>query len=216
MGFQYLYVFLIVVFLGFSIYFYKELNKERRNNKENKKLLEKSFNFLNGYSQIQHNSENEFAKVVEKFDDPKWFVYRNVRWQWRKGGSVNNPMNEGEVDFLLVHKDLGVVLIEVKGGKGWRYNATKDIWTVKTPNGIDEAPGPYNQLSRNAMGLRNRIQYESNKLGFKNFRPRVNTFVVWANVNSDESKFGFIGYENNTIYADEFLNPEIIEDKIKK
>ena len=216
MGFQYLYIFLIVVFLGFSIYFYQELNKERRKNKENKQLLEKSFNFLNGYSQIQHNSENEFAKVVEKFDDPKWFVYRNVRWQWRKGGSVNNPMNEGEVDFLLVHKDLGVVLIEVKGGKGWRYNATKDIWTVKTPNGIEEAPGPYNQLSRNAMGLRNRIQYESNKLGFKNFRPRVNTFVVWANVNSDESKFGFIGYENNTIYADEFLNPEIIEKKIKK
>ena len=216
MGFQYLYICLIVVSLGFSIYFYKELNKERRNNKENKQLLEKSFNFLNGYSQIQHNSENEFAKVIEKFDDPKWFVYRNVRWQWRKGGSVNNPMNEGEVDFLLVHKDLGVVLIEVKGGKGWRYNATKDIWTVKTPNGFEEAPGPYSQLSRNAMGLRNRIQYESNKLGFKNFRPRVNSFVVWANVNSDESKFGFIGYENNTIYADEFLNPQIIEDKIKK
>ena len=216
MEFQYLYISLIIVFLGISIYLYKELNKERRNSKENEQLLEKSFNFLNGYSQIQHNSENEFAKVVEKFDDPKWFVYRNVRWQWRKGGSVNNPMNEGEVDFLLVHKDLGVVLIEVKGGKGWRYNATKDIWTVKTPNGIEEAPGPYNQLSRNAMGLRNRIQYESNKLGFKNFRPRVNTFVVWANVNSDESKFGFIGYENNTIYADEFLNPEIIEDKIKK
>ena len=154
--------------------------------------------------------------MVEKFDDPKWFVYRNVRWQWRKGGSVNNPMNEGEVDFLLVHKDLGVVLIEVKGGKGWRYNATKDIWTVKTPNGFEEAPGPYSQLSRNAAGLRNRIQYESNKLGFKNFRPRVNSFVVWSNVNSDESKFGFIGYENNTIYADEFLNPQIIEDKIKK
>ena len=216
MGFQYLYISLIIVFLGISIYFYKELNKERRSNKENEQLLEKSFNFLNGYSQIQHHSENEFAKVVENFDDPKWFVYRNVRWQWRKGGSINNPMNEGEVDFLLVHKDLGVVLIEVKGGKGWRYNATKDIWTIKTPNGIEEAPGPYNQLSRNAAGLINRIRYESNKLGFKNFRPRVNTFVVWANVNSDESKFGFIGYESNTIYADEFLNPQIIEDKIKK
>ena len=205
-----------MVFSGLSIYFYKELNKERKDNKENKRLLKKSFNFLNGYSQIQHNSENEFAKVVEKFDDPKWFVYRNVRWQWRKGGSINNPTNEGEVDFLLVHKDLGVVLIEVKGGKGWRYNATKDIWTIKTPNGVEEAPGPYNQLSRNSMGLRNRIQYESNKLGFKNFRPRINTFVVWANVNSDESKFGFIGYENNTIYADEFLDPKAIEEKIKK
>ena len=216
MEFQYLYISLIIVFLGISIYLYKELNKVRKNNKENKQLLEKSFNFLNGYSQIQHNSENEFAKVVENFDDPKWFVYRNVRWQWRKGGSINNPMKEGEVDFLLVHKDLGVVLIEVKGGKGWRYNATKDIWTIKTPNGIEEAPGPYNQLSRNAAGLTNRIRYESNKLGFKNFRPRVNTFVVWANVNSDESKFGFIGYESNTIYADEFLNPQIIENKIKK
>ena len=216
MELQYLYISLIVVFSGLSIYFYKELNKERKDNNENKRLLKKSFNFLNGYSQIQHNSENEFAKVVEKFNDPKWFVYRNVRWQWRKGGSINNPMNEGEVDFLLVHRDLGVVLIEVKGGKGWRYNATKDIWTIKTPNGVEEAPGPYNQLSRNAMGLRNRIQYESNKLGFRNFRPRINTFVVWANVNSDESKFGFIGYENNTIYADEFLNPETIEEKIKK
>jgi len=216
MEFQYLYISLIIVFLGISIYLYKELNKERRNNKENEQLLKKSFNFLNGYSQIQHNSENEFAKVVENFDDPKWFVYRNVRWQWRKGGSINNPMKEGEVDFLLVHKDLGVVLIEVKGGKGWRYNATKDIWTIKTPNGTEVAPGPYNQLSRNAAGLINRIRYESNKLGFKNFRPRVNTFVVWANVNSDESKFGFIGYESNTIYADEFLNPQIIEDKIKK
>ena len=216
MQLQYLYIGLIIVFSGLSIYFYKELNKERKDNNENKRLLKKSFNFLNGYSQIQHNSENEFAKVVEKFDDPKWFVYRNVRWQWRKGGSINNPMNEGEVDFLLVHKDLGVVLIEVKGGKGWRYNATKDIWTIKTPNGVEEAPGPYNQLSRNSMGLRNRIQYESNKLGFKNFRPRINTFVVWANVNSDESKFGFIGYENNTIYADEFLDPKAIEEKIKK
>ena len=37
--------------------------KERKDNKENKRLLKKSFNFLNGYSQIQHNSENEFAKI---------------------------------------------------------------------------------------------------------------------------------------------------------
>lgn len=216
MDIEIIYLIIIFILLTISIYIYKELISERKKLNENKLLLHKSYNFLNSYSQIQHTSENEFAKVIENFDDPKWLVYRNVRWQWRKGGSINNPMNEGEVDFLLVHKDLGIVLIEVKGGKGWRYDASKDVWTIKTSNGVQEAPGPYNQLSRNAMGLRNRIQFESNKLGLKNFRPRINTFVVWANVNSDESKFGFIGYENNTIYADEFLDPKSIEEKIKK
>ena len=75
MQLQYIYIGLIIVFSGLSIYFYKELNKERKDNKENKRLLKKSFNFLNGYSQIQHNSENEFAKVVENFDiqDPEEF-----------------------------------------------------------------------------------------------------------------------------------------------
>ena len=154
MELQYFYVSLIIVFFGLSIYFYKELNNERKDNKENKRLLKKSFNFLNGYSQIQHNSENEFAKIVEKFDDPKWFVYRNVRWQWRKGGSINNPMNEGEVDFLLVHKELGVVLIEVKGGKGWRYNAKNDRWTVEVDNEKKVHKGPYAQVANAQSVLR--------------------------------------------------------------
>ena len=46
-----------------------------------------------------------------------------------------------------------MVLIEVKGGTGWSYDATKDNWTINTANGPKNAPGPYNQISRNAAGL---------------------------------------------------------------
>tara|TARA_Y100000996_G_scaffold391111_1_gene352846 strand:+ start:646 stop:2373 length:1728 start_codon:yes stop_codon:yes gene_type:complete len=179
-------------------------------------LLEKSYSFLNDYSQVQIQSEEEFEKVINEFSDPNWLSYKNVRWQWRKGGSINNPLEEGEVDFLLVHKELGVVLIEVKGGTGWSYDATKDSWTVKTANGPKDAPGPYNQISRNAAGLRSRIQSESKSMGIKNFRPPVNKFVAWTNVSSSESKFGFLADDSNTIFAEELNKPLELEEKIKK
>ena len=211
-----LYLILIVLLFITSIYLFGQLKKVNTKLNEKNNLLEKSYSFLNNYSQVQIKSEEEFNAVVNKFSDPNWLNYRNVKWQWRKGGSINNPLEEGEVDFLLVHRELGIVLIEVKGGTGWSYDATKDRWSIKSAEGIKDAPGPYNQLSRNAAGLRNRIQFESKSMGIKNFRPPINKFVVWTNVKSTESKFGFLADDNNTIFADELADPLAIEAKIKK
>ncbi len=213
---DFVYILIITILLFLVIYYvnkFKTIEKEISNKDI---LLEKSYSFLNDYSQVQIQSEEEFEKVINEFSDPNWLSYRNVRWQWRKGGSINNPLEEGEVDFLLVHKELGVVLIEVKGGTGWSYDATKDIWTVNTANGPKDAPGPYNQISRNAAGLRSRIQSESKSMGIKNFRPPVNKFVAWTNVSSSESKFGFLADDSNTIFAEELNDPLELEEKIKR
>lgn len=213
---DFVYILIIIILLFLVIYYvnkFKTIEKEISNKDI---LLEKSYSFLNDYSQVQIQSEEEFEKVINEFSDPNWLSYRNVRWQWRKGGSINNPLEEGEVDFLLVHKELGVVLIEVKGGTGWSYDATKDIWTVNTANGPKDAPGPYNQISRNAAGLRSRIQSESKSMGIKNFRPPVNKFVAWTNVSSSESKFGFLADDSNTIFAEELNDPLELEEKIKR
>lgn len=213
---NYFYFLAIVLLSLLAFYFYVKFKKLNSKFQEKEALLEKSYSFLNNYSSVQIKSEEEFNDVVNRFSDPNWLNYRNVKWQWRKGGSINNPLEEGEVDFLLVHRELGIVLIEVKGGTGWSYDATKDRWSIKSSEGIKDAPGPYNQLSRNAAGLRNRIQFESKSMGIKNFRPPINKFVVWTNVKSTESKFGFLADDNNTIFADELVEPLALEAKIKK
>ena len=157
---------------------------------------------------IEVQSEDEFAAVVDKFEDPLWHIYRNVEWEWRSGGSKNNPKRHGEIDFLLVHKDFGVVMIEVKGGRGITFNAKENRWLAWKDNKQIQIEGPYEQIQRNYSKLRDKIQFEAANLELKNFRPRINSFVVWTNVSSNESKFGFIGYDENTFYQDDLINPK--------
>ena len=164
---------------------------------------------------IEVQSEEEFAAVVDKFEDPLWHIYRNVEWEWRSGGSKNNPKRHGEIDFLLVHKDFGVVMIEVKGGTGITYNAKDNKWWGWKGNKQIQIEGPYEQIQRNYSKLRDKIQFEAANLELKNFRPRINSFVVWTNVSSNESKFGFIGYDENTFYQDDLINPVEVEKRIK-
>ncbi len=164
---------------------------------------------------IEVQSEDEFASIVDKFEDPLWHIYRNVEWEWRSGGSKNNPKRHGELDFLLVHKDFGVVMIEVKGGRGITYNAKVNKWFVWKNNKKIQIEGPYEQIQRNYSRLREKIQFEAANLEMKNFRPRINSFVVWTNVSSDESKFGFMGYNENTFYKDDLVDPVQVEKRIK-
>ena len=164
---------------------------------------------------IEVQSEDEFATILNKFEDPLWHIYRNVEWEWRSGGSKNNPKRHGEIDFLLVHKDFGVVMIEVKGGRGITYNAKENRWLAWKNNTQIQIEGPYEQIQRNYYKLREKIQFEASNLELKNFRPRINSFVVWTNVNSNESKFGFMGYDENTFYKDDLVNPIEVEKRIK-
>ena len=164
---------------------------------------------------IEVQSEDEFASILNKFEDPLWHIYRNVEWEWRSGGSKNNPKRHGEIDFLLVHKDFGVVMIEVKGGRGITYNAKENRWLAWKNNTQIQIEGPYEQIQRNYYKLREKIQFEASNLELKNFRPRINSFVVWTNVNSNESKFGFMGYDENTFYKDDLVNPIEVEKRIK-
>jgi len=165
---------------------------------------------------VEVQSEDEFASIVDKFEDPSWHIYRNVEWEWRKGGSKNNPKRHGEIDFLLVHKDFGIVMIEVKGGRGITYDAKENRWLVWKNNKQIQIEGPYEQIQRNYQNLRDKIQFEASNLELKNFRPRINSFVVWTNVNSSESKFGFMGYDENTFYKDDLADPIEVEKRIKK
>ena len=53
-----------------------------------------------------------FNELKEKLDST-WTVFHSVKW-------ISNGMvsqSEGECDFVLINKDYGILIIEVKGGK---------------------------------------------------------------------------------------------------
>ena len=79
-----IYISVILFLLFLAIYYFKQLKMVSNEVSEKSLLLEKSYSFLNDYSQIQIQSEEEFGKVISEFSDPNWLSYRNVRWQWRK------------------------------------------------------------------------------------------------------------------------------------
>ena len=61
---------------------------------ESQGRLDLILNSLNKDETVDNQAEEDFAKVIEQFDDNDWLVYRNVTWQWRSDGSVTNHMKE--------------------------------------------------------------------------------------------------------------------------
>ena len=53
-----------------------------------------------------------FNELKEKLDST-WTIFHSVKWI--SDGMVKQ--SEGECDFILINKDYGILIIEVKGGK---------------------------------------------------------------------------------------------------
>jgi len=56
-------------------------------------------------------SERRVWPALERLPDP-WRVFHSVAWQSRRGGRPG----DGEADFVLLHPDRGLLVIEAKGG----------------------------------------------------------------------------------------------------
>ena len=135
-----------LIVLAVFLFRYKREIVELR--KENIEIQEKWSNFLETYTQEQTASEEEFRKVCNSFEDQDWIIYRNVTFHWRDGGSKTNPLKQGEIDFLLVHKNYGIVMVEVKGGRGWRFNATEGAPRPGPPGRARPRPRPVRAAAR--------------------------------------------------------------------
>nr|MCU0481237.1 NERD domain-containing protein/DEAD/DEAH box helicase [Anaerolineae bacterium] len=95
-------------------------------------------------------SEWEFFDVLEPLTDD-YIIFHSVSWRGRNGGT------EGEIDFLIVHPQKGVLVLEVKGGIiGVRRQGTKLAWYSRKKNTpAHEYPiDPVAQARRNSQALR--------------------------------------------------------------
>lgn len=70
-----------------------------------------------------------------------------------------SPLREVECDFIMMHRDYGIMVIEVKGGISIEYNDDYGSWSsMNKGNQINEIKNPYKQARSNLEALLNTIR----------------------------------------------------------
>ena len=96
------------------------------------------------------SGEDRLAAALGAALKPPWAIYRNVAWLEKRPGDV--PA-DGEADVVLAHPDLGVMVIEVKGGGVRRIGPGR--WeSVDRGSTAHEIKDPFAQATRAMHGLK--------------------------------------------------------------
>lgn len=90
------------------------------------------------------------ARMREALPTPPYVLYPNVRWIDRR--SADAPARDGETDLLIVHPELGLLVVEVKGGL-IRRDARGRWWSGE--HWIE--PPPFQQAETSKHALRRKL-----------------------------------------------------------
>lgn len=96
-----------------------------------------------------------------------YYVFYNINWQQINDCRV--PI-ESEADFIIVHAEKGILILEVKGG-GIVYDAKNDLWSSQDRNGqVHIIKDPVRQGVKTKHWLLNELKKMT---AFKNIRSRI-------------------------------------------
>jgi len=96
---------------------------------------------------VDPHSEVTVAKAFEQLDDD-WYVIHSVAWQGIRG----KRERDGEADFVLIAKNVGVIVVEVKGGSisiergQWKSERADDGRIVDIENPFEQAAAGKSKL----------------------------------------------------------------------
>ncbi len=94
-----------------------------------------------------------FAALASSLGQPPWAVYRNVAWLEKRPRS--EPA-DGEADIVVAHPDLGVMVIEVKGGRVQRVGGRWE--SLDASGNRHDIKNPFAQVTREMHGLKRKCQ----------------------------------------------------------
>lgn len=104
---------------------------------------------------IEYGSEADVARAMVKSLGSGYIVMHSLPWANPARDDIEAPAREGEADFLILHRQHGVLVLEVKGGeielKGRRW------WRHKK-HGLEEIKDPVRQASRSKWALKRRVE----------------------------------------------------------
>ena len=100
-------------------------------------------------SQLEHTSEEPVYIALRDQLNDEYVVLHSYPWlrPWRGEGALS----EGEADFVVLHPQHGLLVLEVKGGETIRHDGHR--WFRDTKGGPREFQDPFLQARRNMHAL---------------------------------------------------------------
>ena len=83
-----------------------------------------------------------------------YLVMHSLPWVYPARDDIDAPAREGEADFLILHRQYGLLILEVKGGEITLKGRT---WYRHVKLGLKEIKDPVNQARRSLWALKNRL-----------------------------------------------------------
>ncbi|HEX8672841.1 MAG TPA: NERD domain-containing protein, partial [Longimicrobium sp.] len=98
---------------------------------------------------VEHGSEEPVYRALRDQLSDDHLVLHSYPWlrPWRDNGALA----EGEADFVVLHPEKGMLVLEVKGGESIRHDGKR--WYRQTRNGLEEFKDPFVQARRNVHAL---------------------------------------------------------------
>ncbi|WP_293681286.1 NERD domain-containing protein, partial [Thiolapillus sp.] len=101
--------------------------------------------------EIDNKPERDVARALLEQLPNHVIVYHSYPWLRpdRNDRSKKTTLKEGEADFLILWPELGLLVLEVKGGE-IRYDSDGRRWYRRLPNGKErDIRDPFEQANKN-------------------------------------------------------------------
>ncbi len=105
---------------------------------------------------MEHQSEADFAKALLNHLPGGYIVMHSLPWLFPARDDIDAPAREGEADFLILHRQFGLMIVEVKGGEITLKGRT---WYRHVKAGLKEIKDPVKQARRSLWALKKRITH---------------------------------------------------------
>src|SRR5579884_2262344 len=88
------------------------------------------------------DAERKVYSALQRGLSDGYFVYHGVTWQYK---DTDGRLRDGEVDFVIVHQNIGLLLLEVKGGKV-ECDGADDWYSVDRTGERHSIKNPFHQV----------------------------------------------------------------------
>lgn len=101
------------------------------------------------------DAESRVYDALAKTLDDRFHCFYGVAWLARRRGG---PAADGEADFVVAHPELGVLVLEVKGGRIGRDGATGEWVSVSRGGHVNPIRDPFDQARGSKYALLEKIK----------------------------------------------------------
>lgn len=102
--------------------------------------------------------EEQIFKSLKTLND-SWTIFHSINWQKR---NINGKISWGEADFVIMNKNYGILVVEVKSG-GITFKDGEWYQTRLDNNEINKMKNPFSQANRSKYKFRELFE---NRFGF--------------------------------------------------